>query len=141
MSAAIKSMSPLVFGERKKLLDVSALESMYFHEFDVSADGKKFPVHPRRSGGAADASGCDCELGGRLGEDGEVTRPSRFVRVTDPAEVAVRFRLPGGVMNPMQVGRHDEVSERAIELRREPHDSKPGVTLQTPHHVDEGDFP
>jgi serine/threonine protein kinase/Tol biopolymer transport system component len=41
-SAEIKSLSPLAFGERRKLLDVSAFESMYFHEFDVSADGKQF---------------------------------------------------------------------------------------------------
>jgi len=42
MSAQVTSMSPLAIGERKKLLDVSAFESMYFHEFDVSADGKHF---------------------------------------------------------------------------------------------------
>jgi len=42
MSAQVTSMSPLTIGERKKLLDVSAFESMYFHEFDVSADGQKF---------------------------------------------------------------------------------------------------
>ena len=42
MSAEIKSMSPFSLGERRKLIDVSAFESMYFHEFDVSADGKQF---------------------------------------------------------------------------------------------------
>ena len=42
MSAQITSLSPLVLGERRKLLDVSAFESMYFHDFDVSADGKQF---------------------------------------------------------------------------------------------------
>jgi dipeptidyl aminopeptidase/acylaminoacyl peptidase len=42
MSAQVTSMTPLAIGERKKLLDVSAFESMYFHEFDVSADGKQF---------------------------------------------------------------------------------------------------
>ena len=42
MSADIKSMSPLLLGERRKLIDVSAFESMYFHEFDVSLDGKQF---------------------------------------------------------------------------------------------------
>jgi Tol biopolymer transport system component/predicted Ser/Thr protein kinase len=42
MSAEIISMSPLTIGERRRLLDVSAFESMYFHEFDVSADGQRF---------------------------------------------------------------------------------------------------
>jgi eukaryotic-like serine/threonine-protein kinase len=42
MSVEIKSMTPLALGERKKVIDVSAFESMYFHEFDVSADGKQF---------------------------------------------------------------------------------------------------
>jgi Tol biopolymer transport system component len=42
MSAQVTSMSPLAIGERRKLLDVSAFESMYFVEFDVSADGRRF---------------------------------------------------------------------------------------------------
>lgn len=42
MSAEIKSLVPLTLGERKKVIDVSAFESLYFHEFDVSADGKRF---------------------------------------------------------------------------------------------------
>src|SRR5688572_15650376 len=42
MSAQITSMSPLTIGERRRLLDVSAFESMYFHEFDVSADDQRF---------------------------------------------------------------------------------------------------
>lgn len=41
MRAQVTSMSPLTIGERKKLLDVSAFESMYFEEFDVSPDGKR----------------------------------------------------------------------------------------------------
>jgi len=35
-------MTPLALGERRKITDVSAFESMYFHDFDVSADGKQF---------------------------------------------------------------------------------------------------
>ena len=31
-----------MLGERRRLLDVSAFEPMYFHEFDVSADGQRF---------------------------------------------------------------------------------------------------
>jgi Tol biopolymer transport system component len=42
IGAAIESTSPLRFGERRKLLDVSAFESQYFSEFDVSADGQRF---------------------------------------------------------------------------------------------------
>ncbi len=43
MSIEVRSTSPtLVLGERKRLLDVSAFEPQYFHEFDVSADGQRF---------------------------------------------------------------------------------------------------
>jgi eukaryotic-like serine/threonine-protein kinase len=42
MSVAVRSTTPLVLGERRKLLDVSAFEAMYFHDFDVSADGQRF---------------------------------------------------------------------------------------------------
>jgi Tol biopolymer transport system component len=42
MSVQVRSTSPLVLGERKTLLDVSAFEPGYFHDFDVSADGKSF---------------------------------------------------------------------------------------------------
>jgi dipeptidyl aminopeptidase/acylaminoacyl peptidase len=43
MSAEVRSLSPtLVLGERRRLLDVSAFESQYFHELDVSADGQRF---------------------------------------------------------------------------------------------------
>ena len=38
----VQSTDPLVLGDRKKLLDVSAFEPGYFHDFDVSADGRKF---------------------------------------------------------------------------------------------------
>ena len=42
MSVQVQSTDPLVLGDRKKLLDVSAFEPGYFHDFDVSADGSKF---------------------------------------------------------------------------------------------------
>jgi Tol biopolymer transport system component len=42
MSVQIRSMSPLVLGDRKNLLDVSAFEPAYYHDFDVSADGRRF---------------------------------------------------------------------------------------------------
>jgi Tol biopolymer transport system component len=42
MSVAVQSTTPLQLGERRRLLDVSAFEPMYFHEFDVSADGQRF---------------------------------------------------------------------------------------------------
>ncbi len=43
MSVEVRSTNPsLVLGERRKLLDVSAFESQYFHEFDVSVDGQRF---------------------------------------------------------------------------------------------------
>ena len=42
MSVEIRSKNPLVLGERKKLLDVSGFEPGYFHDFDVSPDGKRF---------------------------------------------------------------------------------------------------
>ena len=35
-------ISPLVLGDRRRLFDVSAFEPMYFHDFDVSADGQRF---------------------------------------------------------------------------------------------------
>ena len=42
MSVEVLSMNPLRLGARKKLLDVSAFEPAYFHDFDVSADGQRF---------------------------------------------------------------------------------------------------
>ncbi len=42
MSVRVRSTAPLVLGERHRLLDVSAFESMYFHDFDVSPDGQRF---------------------------------------------------------------------------------------------------
>jgi len=42
MSVQVRSTSPLVLGDRKRLLDVSAFEPGYFHDFDVSADGQSF---------------------------------------------------------------------------------------------------
>jgi Tol biopolymer transport system component len=43
MTIEVRSTNPtLVLGERRRLLDVSAFESQYFHEFDVSADGQRF---------------------------------------------------------------------------------------------------
>jgi hypothetical protein len=42
MSVDVRSTTPLTLGERRKLVDVSGLESMYFHEFDVSPDGQRF---------------------------------------------------------------------------------------------------
>lgn len=42
MSVQVSTSGDLVLGERKKLLDVSAFESMWYHEFDVSADGQRF---------------------------------------------------------------------------------------------------
>ena len=42
ISVQVQSTDPLVLGDRKKLLDVSAFEPGYFHDFDVSADGRKF---------------------------------------------------------------------------------------------------
>ncbi len=42
VSVEVRSLSPLVLGDRKKLLDVSAFEPAYFHDFDVSADGQRF---------------------------------------------------------------------------------------------------
>ncbi len=45
MSVQVKTMpSPpgLVLGERRKVIDVSAYDPGYFHDFDVSADGQKF---------------------------------------------------------------------------------------------------
>jgi dipeptidyl aminopeptidase/acylaminoacyl peptidase len=42
MSVQVRSTDPLVLGDRKKLMDVSAFEPGYFHDFDVSADGQKF---------------------------------------------------------------------------------------------------
>jgi len=42
MSVEVRSTTPLALGNRKKLLDVSAFEPGYFHDFDVSADGQRF---------------------------------------------------------------------------------------------------
>ena len=42
MSVEVRSITPLVLGRRRKVMDVSAFESMYFHEFDVSPDGQRF---------------------------------------------------------------------------------------------------
>jgi dipeptidyl aminopeptidase/acylaminoacyl peptidase len=42
VSVEVLSTAPLKLGSRKKLLDVSAYEPAYFHDFDVSADGKRF---------------------------------------------------------------------------------------------------
>jgi len=42
MSVEILSMAPLRLGARKKVIDVSAFEPAYFHDFDVSADGRRF---------------------------------------------------------------------------------------------------
>ena len=42
MSVKVSTGDALVLGERKKLLDLSAYDSGYFHEFDVSADGQRF---------------------------------------------------------------------------------------------------
>ena len=42
ISVEVRSTTPLVLGERRKLLDVSAFEPGYFHDFDVSADGQRF---------------------------------------------------------------------------------------------------
>jgi eukaryotic-like serine/threonine-protein kinase len=42
MSVQVQSTDPLVLGDRKKLMDVSAFEPGYFHDFDVSANGQKF---------------------------------------------------------------------------------------------------
>ena len=42
MTVQVQSTDPLVLGDRKKLIDVSAFEPGYFHDFDVSADGQKF---------------------------------------------------------------------------------------------------
>jgi Tol biopolymer transport system component len=42
VSVDVRSTNPLVLGARRKLLDVSAFEPGYFHDFDVSADGQRF---------------------------------------------------------------------------------------------------
>ena len=42
MSVALLSLNPLRLGTRKKLLDVSAFEPSFFHDFDVSPDGQRF---------------------------------------------------------------------------------------------------
>jgi serine/threonine-protein kinase len=42
MSIDVRSTNPLTLGERHTLVDVSGFDSMYFHEFDVSADGRRF---------------------------------------------------------------------------------------------------
>jgi Tol biopolymer transport system component len=42
VSVEVRSTSPLVLGERRKLLDVSAFEPQYFRDFEVSPDGQRF---------------------------------------------------------------------------------------------------
>jgi hypothetical protein len=42
VSVQVQTSGALVLGERRKLLDLSAFEPAYFHEFDVSADGRRF---------------------------------------------------------------------------------------------------
>ena len=42
MSVQVQSTGSLAFSDRKKLMDVSAFELGYFHDFDVSADGQRF---------------------------------------------------------------------------------------------------
>ena len=43
ISVRVTSNTPaLVFGERRRLIDLSPFDAGYFHEFDVSADGQQF---------------------------------------------------------------------------------------------------
>jgi serine/threonine-protein kinase len=42
MSVQVTMTPSLVAGERRRLLDLSAFDPGYFHEFDVSADGQRF---------------------------------------------------------------------------------------------------
>ncbi len=42
ISVDVKTAPTLVLGERRKLLDLSAYDPAYFHQFDVSADGQRF---------------------------------------------------------------------------------------------------
>jgi eukaryotic-like serine/threonine-protein kinase len=42
VSVQVKTTPSFVVGERRKLLDLAAYDSGYFHEFDVSADGQRF---------------------------------------------------------------------------------------------------
>jgi hypothetical protein len=42
MSVEVKSTTPPAFGERRRLLDVSAFEPQFYREFDVSVDGQRF---------------------------------------------------------------------------------------------------
>ena len=42
MSVKVSTTVGLVLGERRRLLDLSRYDSGYFHEFDVSADGRRF---------------------------------------------------------------------------------------------------
>jgi Tol biopolymer transport system component len=42
MSVDVRMTPSLVVGGRRKLLDLSAYDPAYFHEFDVAADGQKF---------------------------------------------------------------------------------------------------
>jgi hypothetical protein len=45
ISVRVTGTTPaLVFGERRKLIDLSPFDAGYFHEFDVSADGHRFLV-------------------------------------------------------------------------------------------------
>ena len=42
VSVEVQTRGALVLGARKRLIDLSAYDSAYFHEFDVSADGHRF---------------------------------------------------------------------------------------------------
>jgi dipeptidyl aminopeptidase/acylaminoacyl peptidase len=42
ISVDVRTAPTLVLGQRRKLLDLSAYDPAYFHEFDVSADGQRF---------------------------------------------------------------------------------------------------
>ena len=42
MSLRVNTTGALVLGERRKLMNVSAYDPGYFHDFDVSADGQRF---------------------------------------------------------------------------------------------------
>ena len=42
ISLQVRTAGALVLGERKKLMDLSAYDPGYFHDFDVSADGQRF---------------------------------------------------------------------------------------------------
>ena len=42
IAITVTTAPTLVLGERRKLLDLSAYDPGYFHEFDVSPDGQRF---------------------------------------------------------------------------------------------------